>query len=397
MENTATTKAGSQIKKEKAGFNWNYPEPAVIDRIEWGRDRNGRIKDRLPTKYRIEVATEPNKWKLVASSQNRKPFDKGKTTEPIYDFAGQPETEAEEGRVWLAKLKELEKKTETLSKTNKVYAGTFQQPVPTKIMYRGDPLAPREVVAPEGLSALKSLLKPLGMKPDAPERDRRVALAKWMTHPRNPLTARVMVNRIWHYHFGRGIVATPSNFGDMGFRPTHPGLLDWLAMEFMQNGWSVKHIHRLILNSKTYRQASLPRKDALDQGCRNRVALALPPPAPRGGGYSGQRSACWQEPSIGKCMGLAFCFSYPTPIMPATGSPKDEFEPKRHAPHGLHHAHPHGAGFRLRGLRLPRRWTGRPQPQPLDHPDSGPEPLQQRLHGRSFQTFRRTHRQGGRR
>jgi hypothetical protein len=115
------------------------------------------------------------------------------------------------------------------------------------------------------------------MKPDAPERDRRIAFAKWLTDPKNPLTARVMVNRIWHYHFGRGIVATPSDFGDMGFLPTHPGLLDWLAMEFMENGWSVKHIHRLILNSKTYRQASLPRKDALAKDAGTELLWRFPP------------------------------------------------------------------------------------------------------------------------
>jgi hypothetical protein len=85
---------------------------------------------------------------------------------------------------------------------------------------------------------------------------RRLALAEWITSPDNPLTARVMVNRIWHYHFGRGIVSTPSNFGHMGTLPSHPELLDWLATEFVRNGWSVKKIHRLILTSSTYQMAS---------------------------------------------------------------------------------------------------------------------------------------------
>jgi hypothetical protein len=84
----------------------------------------------------------------------------------------------------------------------------------------------------------------------------RAELAKWLTDPGNPLTARVMVNRIWHYHFGRGIVATPNDFGRMGQRPSHPELLDWLANEFVTSGFSVKHIHRLILASNTYRQSS---------------------------------------------------------------------------------------------------------------------------------------------
>jgi len=86
-----------------------------------------------------------------------------------------------------------------------------------------------------------------------------------------------MVNRIWHHHFGRGLVATPSDFGDMGFRPTHPELLDWLAMEFMENGWSVKHMHRLILNSRTYRQASLPRKDGLAKDAGTELLWRFPP------------------------------------------------------------------------------------------------------------------------
>src|SRR5260370_6670096 len=84
----------------------------------------------------------------------------------------------------------------------------------------------------------------------------RAELAKWVNNPQNPLTARVMVTRIWQYHFGRGIVATPNDFGRMGVRPTHPELLDYLANEFVQSGFSVKHVHRLILNSNAYRQAS---------------------------------------------------------------------------------------------------------------------------------------------
>ena len=85
----------------------------------------------------------------------------------------------------------------------------------------------------------------------------RLPLAEWIASPENPLTARVMVNRIWQKHFGRGIVATPSNFGANGIRPTHPELLDWLAHEFVESGWSVKAMHRLMLTSATYRQSSV--------------------------------------------------------------------------------------------------------------------------------------------
>jgi len=98
---------------------------------------------------------------------------------------------------------------------------------------------------------------------------RRHALANWLVSPDNPLTARVMVNRIWQFHFGRGLVATSNDFGSRGSAPSHPELLDWLAAEFVRSGWSVKHIHRLILNSATWRQSANPSKDARDRDPEN--------------------------------------------------------------------------------------------------------------------------------
>src|SRR5208337_3749959 len=90
----------------------------------------------------------------------------------------------------------------------------------------------------------------------APTSSRRLAFARWLTQPDHPLTSRVMINRIWLLHFGEGIVATPDNFGTTGAAPSHPELLDWLATEFVARGWSVKTMHRLILTSTAYRQAS---------------------------------------------------------------------------------------------------------------------------------------------
>jgi hypothetical protein len=95
-----------------------------------------------------------------------------------------------------------------------------------------------------------------GSVPAAVEKKPRSVLVDWLANPQNPLTARVWANRIWHYHFGRGIVATPSDFGTRGAAPTHPELLDWLASELMQSGWSAKHLHRLIVCSSTYRQSA---------------------------------------------------------------------------------------------------------------------------------------------
>src|SRR5688572_17388314 len=93
--------------------------------------------------------------------------------------------------------------------------------------------------------------------PSASSTGRRTALAKWLTHPDHPLTARVMVNRIWQHHFGRGIVGTSSDYGTLGDRPSHPELLDWLAKRFVESGWSIKSMHRAMMNSSAYRQSSL--------------------------------------------------------------------------------------------------------------------------------------------
>ena len=101
-----------------------------------------------------------------------------------------------------------------------------------------------------------SSFRPDQIQPTSASTGRRLALARWLTRPDNPLTARVIVNRLWQQHFGRGIVATPSDFGVRGEPPTHPELLDWLATELVANGWSLKAIHRLMVTSAAYRQAS---------------------------------------------------------------------------------------------------------------------------------------------
>ena len=99
----------------------------------------------------------------------------------------------------------------------------------------------------------------------------RLELARWLTDPRNPLTARVMANRIWHWHFGRGIVTTPSDFGSRGEPPSHPELLDWLASEFRDNGWSMKHLHRQIMLSATYRQSAVRSQQSAASDPENKL------------------------------------------------------------------------------------------------------------------------------
>ena len=110
-----------------------------------------------------------------------------------------------------------------------------------------------------------------------PEQKRRVALANWIADPRNPLTARVMVNRIWQYIFGAWIVDTPSDFGLNGGTPSNPALLDWLADEFVRSGWSVKHIEKLILVSQTFGQSAAPRPEGLERDASARLLWRFPP------------------------------------------------------------------------------------------------------------------------
>lgn len=140
----------------------------------------------------------------------------------------------------------------------------------THIFYQGDYSSPREEVAPGFVSVFTP-----GPAKMAPPREnttgRRLALATWIASADNPWTARVIVNRIWQQHFGTGIVATPNDFGYSGARPTHPELLDWLAIEFMRDGWSVKELHRRIVTSATYRQSSRETPDARTIDPENRL------------------------------------------------------------------------------------------------------------------------------
>jgi hypothetical protein len=167
------------------------------------------------------------------------------------------------------------------------YAANPSQPETTFVLMRGDVEKRGEEVSAGGLSAVRSPSPEFGLAPDAPEAQRRLALARWISDPENPLTARVLVNRVWQYHFGRGLVGTPSDFGFNGERPSHPELLDWLASEFaapsppnplshkgergsqtdspLSPPWergaggvrgSIKKLHRLIVLSSTYRQSA---------------------------------------------------------------------------------------------------------------------------------------------
>jgi hypothetical protein len=170
----------------------------------------------------------------------------------------------------------------------RVYAVNAAPPEPTFILDRGNPAQKRDVALPGAIKSLGGLSADFGLDAESSEGDRRRRLAEWITDVHNPLTPRVIANRLWHYHFGVGLVETPNDFGFNGGRPTHPQLLDWLAVELIDpqisslqsrnpkseiriRPWSLKHLHRLIVNSAAYRQSSAMIPDAakLDAGNRH--------------------------------------------------------------------------------------------------------------------------------
>jgi mono/diheme cytochrome c family protein len=182
-----------------------------------------------------------------------------------------------------AELTRVDAELAKVPPTGVVYAGTVYnggssafrgtgpdggRPRPIFVLKRGYVKSPLQEVGPGTVNVLRDLPGTINLPADAPEGERRAALAKWITDPKNPLTWRSIVNRVWQYHFGRGIVATPNDFGKMGQLPSHPELLDWLAIAFRDNGQSIKALHKLLVTSATYRQVSTgdERRDKIDAG-----------------------------------------------------------------------------------------------------------------------------------
>jgi hypothetical protein len=261
--------ARSWISNER-GRGWvelEFLESVTISKVVWGRDREEQYKDRLPVEYRIEVAAEVDgDYRVVANSDDRA---KGSSSS----------IETAAARELQIKRKELLAEISRVEKSLRIYAGKFKAaPEPTHRLHRGDPMLLREVVEPGGLSAVNvAFHKQHGQRELTEDQARRVAFAEWVSDAANPLTARVMVNRIWQYHFGIGLVSTPSDLGRNGARPSHPELLDWLAAEFIESGWSVKHLQRLIVTSATFRQGSAAHAAGLDADAQNRFLWRFPP------------------------------------------------------------------------------------------------------------------------
>ncbi len=251
---------------DQTGKGWvilEFPEETVVDRVVWGRDREGQFGDRLATNYQIEVAAESGEWTTVADASDRVKPGSAESKDEGLALRGLSPEDVEAATRLRSERKALESRISAVSAGQKAFAGLFRKPDDIRLLRRGDPEQPRDAVSP----AVPRSLGAMELAGDTPEQDRRRALADWIASPKNPLTARVMVNRIWQGHFGTGLVETPSDFGRNGARPSHPELLDWLASEFIDAGWSVKQVHRWIVLSATYRQS-----DRIDPGAEAKDA-----------------------------------------------------------------------------------------------------------------------------
>ncbi len=240
----------AELEVESEGENAAGGRPVeALDSIEAGRWGRTRLVDGYSSRARVEAAARA---------------------------AGRPEAAPTGQYTAVAReiserLAGVERDLASLPPAKFVYAAApLPRPRPIHLLERGDVRRPGSLMPPGAIACVA------GPDPvfrlDDPNREgaRRAALARWIVDPRNPLAWRSIVNRIWHFHFGRGLVDTPNDFGLMGSLPSHPELLDWLAVRFLEEGGSLKRLHRLIVSSAAYRSASRSEPRALDKDADNR-------------------------------------------------------------------------------------------------------------------------------
>jgi mono/diheme cytochrome c family protein len=266
------------VNDGKYGARWFVGNPAMltielakpekIDRVVFSHDRTAMTDAPVPglgpalVEYEVHVSSDGEQWSKVADSFDRQPFSPACARERKLRQFTEP-VERQELAAINRKLASVEARLRKIPPLPVVWAGKFTQPKqPTTVFRGGDPTKPGDEVRPASLHVLDQVCKPYELTVDALEGQRRLALARWIASDDNPLTTRVLANRIWQHHFGVGIVDTPSDFGFLGGRPTHPELLDWLASRLLEQGWKLKPLHREIVLSQAYQQAGTFRSEA---------------------------------------------------------------------------------------------------------------------------------------
>lgn len=260
-----------QGTKERPWVQFSFQQPREINMIRLSTNREDfyetdyltGLNPKAYKGYRVEVLEASGKWKRIGGT---------------YSVAQQDT----KNRLRAKEIAQLSKLIEQLvaEGPQPSFVGRFIKPSTTRVLRRGSPENPGVEVFPAGLDEFGG---ELGIEPDAGGAERRRAFARWLVAKQHPLTARVMVNRVWHHVFGQGIVSTTSDFGKAGALPTHPELLDWLAAEFVSptktgvKAWSVKQMIRRLVLSQAFRQQSVPRQECLQVDASSRFLWRYPP------------------------------------------------------------------------------------------------------------------------
>jgi mono/diheme cytochrome c family protein len=258
-----------------------FAREETIDRIVFRNAKQTMIEDKAqgatPTDYEVQISSDGESWRTVATSANRQPWSEAHAIERHRAGVTTPE-ERKQLAALNTQIAALDRDLRAVQPLRQVWTGKPTEPTsPTRVHKGGDPMKPGDAVVPASLAVLADATVPFALAPDAPEAERRRALAAWIVAPENPLTPRVLANRVWQYHFGTGIVDTPSDFGFLGGAPSHPELLDFLARRLVAHGWRLKPLHREILLSRAYRQSGASRDDAARADKDARLLWRFPP------------------------------------------------------------------------------------------------------------------------
>ena len=294
-QNAIDGESGAQFISSGHELTIEFGEAASVNRVVFSSARDDENPEHgtfaFVAEYRIEVSEDGATWREVAHGRDRKPvgMEAGKYAHRdhrLMQLEITEEEKAERGRL-ARELAAVQREIGAVPALPSVWVGTRNEADakgPFHVFVGGSPQKKGEEVTPASLAVLDrqggeggASLASYELASGAPEADRRRVLADWVTDPANPLTARVLANRLWHYHFGTGIVDTPSDFGYMGGRPTHPELLDFLAEKLIENGWRLKAMHRLIMTSATYKQSSAFQEEAARKDGDARLLWRFPP------------------------------------------------------------------------------------------------------------------------
>ena len=260
-------------------------EPTLIDRIFFSSARNAakhrQGKFAFVAEYRIEASDDGEEWYEIAHGRDRQPTDiadKRHEESRLLKLETTDEEHKEQARL-RRELNQLKREIAKIPGLPSVWIGnrsTNDAKGPFHVFLGGSPQKKGETVSPRSLAVIQNEAS-YQLEAGQPESARRKALADWITSEANPLTSRVLANRIWQHHFGKGIVDTPSDFGYMGGRPSHPELLDFLATKLMEADWRLKPLHRLIMLSDAYQQSSHRREEAARVDGDARLLWRFPP------------------------------------------------------------------------------------------------------------------------